>query len=205
LPIVVVLLVAAVGVFAFHKPPGTFRDKRGLALDIRYSRQSGIGLLQVFDTATSRILLINGVVQGQMETDTGQSGNDYIRALHLLTYSHHPSPKTALQLGLGAGLLPGQLAREGITVTAVEIEPRMPELARRFFDLPDSVRVHIADARSFLRHDPSKYDVIYLDTFASESTPWHMLTREAFEEMKARLNPGGRLLINTVAYAGANG
>src|SRR5690606_17731759 len=43
-----------------------------------------------------------------------------------------------------------------------------------------------------------------LDTFASESTAWYLLTKEAFTEMRGRLNPGGRLVINTVAYAGEN-
>jgi hypothetical protein len=77
----------------------------------------------------------------------------------------------------------------------------MVELARKYFQLPDSVDVRISDARTFLRNDPSKYDLIFLDTFASESTAWYLLTREAFEEMRDKLNPGGRLVINTVAYA----
>src|SRR6185436_20020885 len=37
--------------------------------------------------------------------------------------------------------------------------------------------------------------------FASESTPWHLLTVEAFREMRDRLTPGGRLVINTVSFA----
>src|SRR5206468_13043101 len=93
----------------------------------------------------------------------------------------------------------------GVKVTAVEIDPQIVELAKTYFDKPPAVDVRVSDARAFLRHDREKYDLIFLDTFASESTPWHMLTTEAFAEMKARLNPGGRLLINTVAYAGASG
>src|SRR5439155_1564910 len=122
-------------------------------------------------------------------------------ALLLLALLWVIAARSALQLGLGAGLLPTDLSHRGLSVTAVEIEPRIEELARTYFDLPDKVIVHIADARAFLRHDSATYDLILLDTFASESTPWHMLTLEALREMRSRLTPGGRLVINTVSYA----
>src|SRR5439155_1374910 len=128
----------------------------------------------------------------------------YIRRMHLLAMSHHPNARNALQLGLGAGLLPTNLSAHGVHVTAVEIEPRIETLARRYFGLPGNVAVHIADARAFLRHDTANYDLVLLDTFASESTPWHMLTVEAFREIRDRLNPGGRLIINTVSFADPN-
>jgi spermidine synthase len=173
-----------------------------VTLNILYSRQSGIGLLQVLDSATARTLLINGVVNGQMDLDSKRSVFDYIRHQHLIAHSHHESAKTALVLGLGAGMLPKELVADGMKVTAVEVERRMLQIARDFFDLPPAVDVIIADGRAHLRHDRDTYDLIFLDTFASETAPWHMLTAEAFAEMKQRLNPGGRLLINTVAFAG---
>ena len=212
--VAVPLLVIASYVMLFVKPQRTFVDKFGTPFQLLYSRQSGIGLLQVLEydhpRHVGRMLLINGVMQGEMDQRTGRADMvnphnvDYIHNLHLLAHSHHPNAKTALQLGLGAGLVPKELARRGLKVTAVEIEPRMAELARKYFDLPESVDVQLADARTFLRRDPNKYDLIFLDTFASESTAWYLLTKEAFEEMRARLNPGGRLVINTVAYADTN-
>jgi spermidine synthase len=208
--LVVPLLLVAGYIFFFVRPQRTFVDKYEVPFQLLYSRQSGIGLLQVLEydhpRHIGRMLLINGVMQGEMDPRNGRADLnpqqlDYIHNLHLLSYSHHPTAKTALQLGLGAGLLPKELARRGVAVTAVEIEPRMVELARDYFQLPDSVDVRIADARTFLRNDPQKYDLIFLDTFASESTAWYLLTKEAFEAMRNRLNPGGRLVINTVAYA----
>ena len=208
--LVVPMLLIAGYILVFVRPQRTFVDKYDIPFQLLYSRQSGIGLLQVLEydhpRHLGRMLLINGVMQGEMNPQTGRADlnpqqPDYIHNLHLLSYSHHPNAKTALQLGLGAGLLPKELARRGVAVTAIEIEPRMVELARNYFQLPDSVDVRIADARTFLRNDPSKYDLIFLDTFASESTAWYLLTKEAFEEMRNKLNPGGRLIINTVAYA----
>jgi spermidine synthase len=193
-----------------YKNPNDPSEVIRIPFEVLYSRQSGIGLLQVLHydhpQHVGRMLLINGVMQGEMNPETGRAhldpdSPDYIHNLHLLSYSVHPNAKTALQLGLGAGLLPKELANRGVKVTAIEIEPRMVELARKYFDLPESIDVRISDARTFLRNDPSKYDLIFLDTFASESTAWYLLTKEAFEEMRNKLNPGGRLIINTVAYA----
>ncbi|MEA2708351.1 MAG: hypothetical protein QOF78_952 [Phycisphaerales bacterium] len=208
--LVIPLLLIAGYIFVYAKPERSFTDKYGTPFQLLYSRQSGIGLLQVLDydhpNHVGRMLLINGVIQGEMDPQTGRAlfnpdRLDYIHNLHLLAHSHHPRAKRALQLGLGAGLVPKELARRGVGVVAIEIEPRMVDLARNHFDLPPDVDVRISDARTFLRNDPEKYDLIFLDTFASESTAWYLLTKEAFEEMRDRLNPGGRLIINTVAYA----
>lgn len=200
------MLAIAAAVFILHQPSRAFVDRHGTSFELRHSAQSGIGLLQVLDYPYSRQMLINGVVQSEMDRATGRSVRsdsrlDYIHNLHLVSHSHHPRAATALQLGLGAGLLPKELALRGVKVTAVEIEPQMLALARAHFDLPGEIDVRIADGRSFLRRDGTKYDLIFLDTFASESTAWYLLTTEAFAEMKQRLNPGGRLVINTVAYA----
>jgi spermidine synthase len=203
--VVAVGLLAAGYSLLVSRPPHAFRDKLGNPIDVLYTGQSGIGLLQVIDchypTRDSRQLLINGVLQGEMDPTTGRPVDDYINNLHLLSHAHHPRARTALQLGVGAGLLPQELARDGVRVTAVDIEPRIVDLARRYFHLPAAVDVRLADARTFLRHDPATYDLVFLDTFASESTAWYLLTTEALAEMRQRLNPGGRLVINTVAYA----
>jgi spermidine synthase len=207
---VIPMLLIAGYILFFNHPQPTFHDKYKVPFELRFSHQSGIGLLQVLNMQgiqrQARILLINGVIQGEMDVATGRATMvperlDYIHQLHLLSYSHHENAKTALQLGLGAGLMPKELSRRGIDVTAVEIEPRIVELARRHFNLPETVHVVLSDARTFLRRDSAKYDLVFLDTFASESTAWYLLTREAMAEMKQRLNPGGRLVINTVAYA----
>jgi spermidine synthase len=136
-----------------------------------------------------------------MSRQTDRSLSAYIENMDILAGALHPRAATALQLGLGAGFLPTEMTHRGVNVVAVEIEPSIEMLARRFFRLPTKVAVHIADARAFLQHDGARYDLVLLDTFASESTPWHMLTVEAFREMRDRLNPGGRLIINTVSFA----
>jgi len=73
----------------------------------------------------------------------------------------------------------------------------VPPLARRFFDLePDKLHITIDDGRHFLNRCRKQYDVIVLDAFLGDSSPSHLMTREAFASMRRVLRPGGVLVIN---------
>src|SRR5262249_47235715 len=143
--------------------------------------------------------LIDGVIQGEMEMSTGLDPNSYIHSQHLLAYAYHPRARTALQLGLGPGLLCKELSLSGIEVSAVELDPRVFDVARRYFAFPKRIPVFVQDARDYLHHSTKTYDLIFLDTFAGEATPWHLMTLEAMTDIQSRLNPGGRLIINAPA------
>jgi hypothetical protein len=88
-------------------------------------------------------------------------------------------------------------ARRGWQVDAVEIDPAVPRLAVEFFRLkPFHARVIVAEGRQYLRRSRDSYDVVFFDVFGSASIPFHLVTREAFAEAKARLVPGGILALN---------
>ena len=76
--------------------------------------------------------------------------------------------------------------------------------ARTYFHLPATQPVHLADARYFLSTTTSSYDFIVLDVFNGDTTPGHLLTREALELVRARLAPGGILALNMVGSLGAD-
>jgi len=82
----------------------------------------------------------------------------------------------------------------------VELEPRIGEVARQYFGLPDSVRLFYEDARTYLNRAQEHYDIVFLDVFAAENTPWYMMTTEAIERIKKKLHPDGILVINTLAW-----
>ena len=53
------------------------------------------------------------------------------------------------------------------------------------------------DARLFLRRASARYDVILVDVFDHLATvPWTMVTVEALASMRARLAPGGMIVVN---------
>jgi predicted membrane-bound spermidine synthase len=84
-------------------------------------------------------------------------------------------------------------------VTAVEIDPLVTELARRFVPSIDQPRVRfvVEDARLFLREDRGAYDYIVVDVFSGEQLPAHCVTQEFFALAHARLAQGGVLQMNT--------
>jgi spermidine synthase len=170
---------------------------------ILYSHPSGVGLIQVMDIQTdgySRgdVLLVDGINQGGVDRASGLTAFEFTEYLSYLSWRYHPRARRALLLGLGTGLLAKQLRARGMRVDVAEIEPRMADVAREYFGMPADVDVHVEDARAFLERSRETWDVVYLDAFAGEVSPWYVLTREGLREIRSHLAPGGRLLVNMV-------
>ena len=157
------------------------------------------GELKVVDAEDRRILLINGASNGQVDRDTKETRSpnvqDVIRLRHL-----NPGARRALVIGLGAGGLPSAFTRHGIVTDVVEIDPAIVEIARAYFGFTTQGTVAIEDGRTFVERTDQHYDFLFLDAFVSEVQPFHLFTREFFAQVRAILNPGGVLAINTVAF-----
>lgn len=151
-----------------------------------------------FGSRAVRELLVDGIVQNGADPSDGRSTHAFIEYQARAGLAACPSARRALVLGLGAGLLPRLLARRGLAGRAVEIDPAMARVAQRWFGYEPSgpFPVALEDGRRFLRRDGESYDLAFLDVFSAESEPAHMLTKECFELVRERLNPGGALVIN---------
>jgi spermidine synthase len=115
-----------------------------------------------------------------------------------LARGYAPRLDTALCIGMGVGIAPMDLARSGVKVDVVEINPGVVPLAEKFFDFDRrQLSLTIGDGREFLNRGTNRYDAIVLDAFLGDSSPSHLMTREAFTAMKDRLAPGGVLVINS--------
>ena len=115
-----------------------------------------------------------------------------------------------LGAGGGADILLA-LLHDAATIDAVELNPQLVRLvAERFSAFAGhlyeraGVRVHVAEARSFVGGGRNRYDVIQiplLNSFAAAAAGTHSLsesyvyTIEAFEQYLDRLRPGGYLAI----------
>jgi spermidine synthase len=113
----------------------------------------------------------------------------------------HPTPRTVLGIGFGAGVSAGTFTRypsiEKITVC--EIEPVIPPTSTRYFaqqdyDVLHNPRTHIIfdDARHYVLTSPEKFDIIAsdpLDVFVKGTAA--LYTKEYFDAIRRRLNPGG--------------
>jgi len=117
-----------------------------------------------------------------------------------------------LVVGSGGGREVLLALRNGAAhVVGVEINPdinelvgtRMADFTGGLFQDP-RVTVHTDEARSFIRRDPGRYDLIHLPHTISNAAMSsgslslaenHLMTREAFEDYLDRLAPGGVLLV----------
>jgi spermidine synthase len=160
---------------------------------------SFFGFLRVVETKSLRLLTVNGIGQNYVSLEPGGRRHPYLEFIGALPRLHpsaapHPS---GLLIGLGAGELVSELSAAGVSLTVVEIDPRIEEMARRFFGLSlPHERIHIADGRAFLERDRATYDFVCMDAFLGEDVPGHLYTREAFAAMRRRLAPGGLLALN---------
>lgn len=156
---------------------------------------SAYGDLVVSDRDGVRYLFLNGVQQGSMIGDVSHA--KYAYGLERLA-TVKGIPKRVLVWGLGAGVYARAMAEAGSDVTVIEIDPMSEKVAREYFGLPASVKVIIGDARTETSRLTEKYDVIVLDAFSGDSPPFHLLTREAFTDLKKRLAADGLVVANIV-------
>ncbi len=151
------------------------------------------------------------------ELASGQTahGKQYVDGPNTATpmsYYHPAGPnQTALALrkkpgrmagiGLGAGAIAATLVA-GDELVFYEINPTSERMARDWFtylaDSAGDVDVRIGDARLLLaaEGDRAPYDALFVDAFAGDGIPTHLLTEEAFRIYLDRLSPDGILVVH---------
>lgn len=119
------------------------------------------------------------------------------------------APVRALHLG-GAGCtlpLAWSYLRPKSKQTAVEIDPDLPDLVRRVFDLPKSpaLSIRIGDGREVMSSfRDSTFNVIVRDTFANGQVPAHLATLECAKIAREKLKDGGLYILNCAHGGGSD-
>ncbi|MBI4945732.1 MAG: fused MFS/spermidine synthase [Bacteroidetes bacterium] len=227
-----IILPIAVGtvLVSFNRSSSSFENSD---VKILYSSEGLLGQIIVADYPTSpltpisswrgdggevdskRILFVNRSTQTIVTIKDGKkSFFDYVELISKRAAPHPslPSPRgegrgerrKALVLGLGGGSVVNTLLSDGFQVDAVELDERMADIARKYFDLDPKANIHIDDARHFIniRYSPSssRYAVIVLDAFIGESNPNHLFTTEFFSKVQSFLSDSGMFFINGNGY-----
>ncbi len=159
---------------------------------------SNFGQLQVIESRDGRRYYLNDyLMQNTYEPASKQSLSLFTYALHSLAVAYTEKLDSVLCIGLGVGIVPGRFAAESVRVDAVEINPDVVPVAEKFFDLDTSkLNLVIGDGRQVLNGNTNRYDAVILDAFLGDSSPSHLMTREAFAAMRAVMNPEAVLVIN---------
>jgi spermidine synthase len=125
---------------------------------------------------------------------------DYWDGHLVLSFAAAPRPPARIAiLGNGAGTVArafGHFFPE-TRVDAVEIDPELTELGRRYFDLRNPrMQTFAEDARPWLRRAEGGYDAIMVDAYRQPYIPFYLATQEFFALARDRLAPGGLVIVN---------
>ncbi|MCR4795118.1 MAG: fused MFS/spermidine synthase [Ruminococcus sp.] len=170
--------------------------EKGLA----YEGESVYNYLQVSEDDSSVYLSTNVLfgVQSVYVKSGELSGMyyDYAMAAPLMTAS--PDNADMLILGMGTGTYAKQCTNyfSNITAEGVEIDDKITDLAHRYFDLPENIKVTTYDGRAFLNGCDKKYDIIMVDAYQDITIPFQMSSKEFFTLVKKHLKDNGVMVVN---------
>jgi spermidine synthase len=181
-------------------PAGLIKPASGLL----FEAESTYHYIQVVRRGESTYLLINEGQALHSFYDPNQliSGGiwDYFLIAPYFTPNRAKESVTSLCI---VGLAGGTVARQytaiygPIPIDGVEIDPQIVAVGRRYFDMNEpNLRVIVQDGRYFLQATDRRYSVIALDAYRQPYIPFHLATREFFEEVRDHLTDDGVAAIN---------
>ncbi len=179
---------------------------------LSYEGESVYNYLQVKED-DSRVYLSTNVlfgVQSVKMKDGGLTGMYYDYALaapFMASAEAETAPLRVLVLGNGSGTYATQCRSyfPACSVTGVEIDGKITDLAERYFSLPDDVPVVEYDGRAFLQAADEKYDVILVDAYQDITIPFQMSSAEFFSLVRGHLDPGGVMVVNMNMHSDGEG
>jgi len=120
-----------------------------------------------------------------------------------LGFTFRPDAKKMLLIGLGGGSIPKKVQKEfpNVEIDAVELDPEVIKIAKDHFNVKENshLRLHAQDGRLFLTRTQNQYDIILLDAYFTDATPFHLTTRQFFELAQKRLTPNGIIVANLIS------
>lgn len=168
---------------------------------VLWTTESAYNWVAVMHHDDLRWLVLNHPAYSQTTRKVGAVWSGYYSDDFALGPTLVPA-RRMLALGLGAGgAITSTLAvAPQLRVDAVEIDPKVAEVAAQYFGLPlgqSNLSVHIADARPWLASSSQTFDLIQVDIYqGGPYIPFYLVTREFFEEVSSHINPSGLLMMN---------
>jgi spermidine synthase len=170
-----------------------------------YESESSYNYIQVLQDGDFRYLRLNegqGIHSIYHPTQLLYAG-PWEQVLAAPYFSAAPYDPANLKSMAIVGLAAGTTARQAsaaygpILIDGYEIDPKIAQVGRDYFgmDLPN-LNVIVQDGRYGLAHSPRRYQVISIDAYRPPYIPWHLTTREFFQEVHDHLTEDGVVTIN---------
>ena len=170
--------------------------------DVIYSRDTQYHRLSVTESDGVRYLRFDNSWQSAIRVadprETMFTYTDYLN----LGLAYAPQARRTLFVGLGGGTATRRMLADfpQLTADAVELDPEVIRVAKRYFSLPDDPRLTLTaeDGRRFLTDTDKKWDLIVIDAFFADAIPFHLTTSEFMDVLRDRLTPGGVVVTNII-------
>ena len=167
-----------------------------------YSHTSAYHDIDVTDYDFLRVLRFTRNRQSSMYLDAPfDTDFEYPGYFHV-ALALDPAATRTLVIGLGGGSVVKRMWRDypEMHIDAVELDPDIVDVARRFFALPEDerIRVYVDDGRRFLETCPDTYDIVIMDAFDEDSVPRQLTTEEFLRTARDRLTPEGVMAYNFI-------
>jgi spermidine synthase len=167
-----------------------------------YSHDSAFHHISVTDVGFVRMLRFEHNRQSSMYLDSPfDTDFEYPGYFHI-ALAIRPGATRTLVIGLGGGTVAKRMWRDypEMTVDAVELDPEVVEVARRFFELPEDerLRVFVEDGRRFVESARDLYDIVIIDAFDDDRVPRPLTTEEFMASARDRLLPDGVIAYNFI-------
>ena len=186
----------------------TFIGLRGFdkqAEGIIYEGESAYNYIQVQEINDYRLLRLNegqGIHSIYHPTRDNFNGS-WEQVLAAPYFNAAPTTRADVKEIALLGLAAGTSAREAYQVypqaniDGFEIDPEIVSVGYDLFhmDVP-TLNVYVQDARWGLSHTDARYDIISIDAYKPPYIPWHLTTREFFQQTYDHLSDNGALVIN---------
>ena len=209
------LLMAAFASLSALAGAAWLRALPGVGKEAIWAGENMYHMIRVFERAGEdgrrvRELFLDHQPEGAMVLgDARGYFYEYTRFLELAPL-FVPRMRRAIFIGGGAFTMPKalRLMRPETEIAVVELDEEVVRAGRRFFRLgefPD-IETVAGDGRRVLRRSGRTYDLIVGDAYRGlRNIPPHLVTREFFEEARARLAPGGAFMLNLIGYRSGPG
>ena len=175
------------------------------ARNILYEDESAYNYIQVQEVDGFRLLRLNEG-QGYHSVFHPKQENYHGPWEQVLAAPYFYDPSTDPQnvqriaiLGLAAGTSANQAVTvyPSVKIDGFEIDPEIIDVGYAYFNTNKAnLAVYAEDARIGIAHSNLAYDIISVDAYRPPYIPWHLTTREFFQETFDHLSPKGTLIIN---------
>jgi spermidine synthase len=185
-------------------PPGVVKASDGRIL---LEEESRYQFVQVVERGGVRRLYLNeGIaVHSVYRPDTVLTGGIWDAFLAVPALLER-EPRTLAVLGNAGGTVARAYGRfwPRTEIDGVEIDPAVSAAGLRYLGMGENPRLRVvdADARPFLRRTDRRYDMVFVDAYHQPYVPFYLATREFFELVRKRLEPGGLIALNVATVPG---